>query len=241
MIEKSRAIVLHHLKYSETSVIATLYTEAFGRQSYMINGIRSSKSKTKMGLLQPLFLLDVEAYHKPGREIQRLKEFRISQLYTSIPFDIFKSTMAMFMAEMMDKVLRSEETDNSLFDFIYHSFLFFDSIEKGAANFHLWFLIRMIGFLGYQFENNYSQTNVFFDLKAGNFVPQRPLYPATPNTEESEIIAQLIKMKAEEIQDFKMSGETRARILHLLLECYSIHFEGIGTINSLKVLQEIFH
>lgn len=241
MIEKSSAIVLHQLKYSETSVIVTLYTQAWGRQSYMINGIRSSKSKVKSGLLQPLFLLEIEAYHKAGRDIQRLKEFKMASVYKTLPFDIVKSTMAMFLAELLNKVLRSEEPDPSLFDFIFHSLIYFDSMEKGAANFHLWFMIKMMGYLGYQLENNHSSVNVFFDMKAGSFVPFRPSYPNTPDTEESELLSVIMGLGVEEMSKFSFSGSKRARLLESLLECYAIHFDGIGNFNSLRILQEIYH
>lgn len=125
MITQSKAIVLHQLKYSETSVITTLYTEAFGRQSYIINGIRSSKSKQKTGLLQPLFLLEIEAYHKSGREVQRLKEFRLDKVYQTIPFDVVKSTIVMFLSEIMNKIIRNEESDHELFQFIQDSLSLF--------------------------------------------------------------------------------------------------------------------
>lgn len=241
MIEKSRAIVLHQLKYSETSVIVTLYTQAWGRQSYMINGIRSSKSKVKTGLLQALFLLEIEAYHKSGRDIQRMKEFKIAEVYRSLPFDIVKSTMALFIAELLNKVLRSEEPDTSLFDFIFDSLLFFDSMEKGAANFHLWFMIKMMGYLGYQLENNRTEQLIFFDLKAGSFVAHRPSYPKTPDTEESEMLSELMGLRAEQLYSYNITGAKRARLLESLLDCYTIHFDGIGNFNSLKILQEIYH
>lgn len=241
MIQNSRAIVLHQLKYSETSVIVSLYTEAFGRQSYMVNGIRSSKSKVKMALLQPLFLLEVEAYHKMGRDVQRMKEFKMADVYHNLPFDIVKSTMAMFLAELLGKVLRNEEPDNGVFEFIYNSFIFFDTMAKGASNFHLWFMIKLLGYLGYQLENNHSIVNVFFDLKAGSFVAYRPSFPNTPDTEESAYIAQMISMEASELEKYNLNGHMRSRLLEVMIECYTIHFEGIGKIKSLKVLHEIFH
>lgn len=241
MIGKSQAIVLHQLKYSESSVIVSLYTKTWGRQSYLINGIRSSKSKTKGGFLQPLFLLEVEAYQKPGREIQRLKEFKMAEVYSSLPFDIVKSTMALFMAELLSKVLRSEEPDEALFDFIFHSLLYFDSMEKGAANFHLWFMVKLIGYLGYQLENNRTDVLVFFDLKAGSFVAHRPSHPNTPDTEVSELLSKLMSLPVEQIDRFHASGSMRTRLLETLVECYAIHFEGIGNFNSLKILKEVFN
>jgi len=241
MIQKTKAIVLHHLKYSETSVILTLYTKEYGRQSYMINGIRSAKSKQKMGLLQPLFLLEIDAYHKPGRDVQRMKEFKIAEIYNSIPYDIVKSTMAMFLAEMLHKVIRSEEPDKNLFEYIFRSLHYFDSLEKGSPNFHLWFLTQLLSHLGFRLENNYSDKNCWFDVKNGFFVNQRPTFPNTPDIEESELLSQLVAIDVEDIALLAYSGKQRTRLLEIIVEYYMIHFDGIGTINSLKILHEIYH
>jgi len=241
MIHKTAAVVLHQVKYSETSIIVTLYTKSNGRQSYIVNGIRSPKSKQKMGLLQPLFLLDIEAYYKQGREIQRLKEFRLAEVYTTIPFDIVKSTMAMFMAEILYKVLYSEEADEELFEFVVHSLQYFDSIEKGAANFHLWFLIQVLRHLGFSLENNHSIHQPWFDMKNGTFVPLRPVFPNTPSLDESEIISTLLSINVGSLDSLLLNGAQRSRLLEVITEYYTIHFDGIGTINSLRVLNEIFH
>jgi DNA repair protein RecO (recombination protein O) len=241
MISQSKAIVLHQLKYSETSVIATLYTETFGRQSYIINGIRSPKSKQKTGLLQPLFLLEIEAYHKSGREVQRLKEFRLDQVYQTIPFDVVKSSIAIFLSEIMYKTIRNEETDPELFQFIHDSLLFFDTMKNGTSNFHLWFLANLLRFLGLQPQNNYSSANQWFDMKNGKFLISKPIYPNTPNLEDSRFLAELFSLDHEAMHTFPISGVQRSRLLEFLLEYYSIHFETIGKINSLKILGEIFH
>lgn len=241
MIQKSRAIVLHQLKYSETSVIATLYTETFGRQSYLINGIRSSKSKHKTGMLQALFLLEIDAYHKQGRDLQRMKEIRMCHVFQTIPFDISKSSMAMFLAELLNKVLHSEERDTNLFNFIYDSIHYFDSITKGASNFHLWFLVQLLGYLGFRLHNNYMLPQSWFDMKTGSFVQYRPTYPKTPDLEESKNIAELINLNADDFHLFSISGNQRARLLEILIEYYTLHIDGMGNIYSLKVLQEIFH
>ncbi len=241
MISKSRAVVLHHVKYSETSLIVTLYTESFGRQSYMVNGIRSPKSKLKTGILQPLFLLEIDAYHKSEREVQLLKEFKLATIYSSIPFDIVKSTISMFIAELMFKVIRNEENEEGMFDFIFNTLTFFDSMNVGSANFHLWFALNLLGYLGLQPENNHDDRNVWFDIKSGKFVPLRPANPITPDLEESKQISLLLSMKHEQLSGFFLNGNQRYKLLTIISEYYHYHFEGLGEIRSLKVLTEIFH
>src|SRR5660397_174261 len=101
MLATTEGIVLHFIKYGESSVIATIYTRDFGRQSYMINAARSKKSKNKASLLQPLFLVDLVAYQKQSRELHRVKELKSNQPYQNIPFDITKSSLAIFLAEVL--------------------------------------------------------------------------------------------------------------------------------------------
>lgn len=240
MIQKTRAVVLHQLKYGESSLILTLYTEHFGRQSYIINGIRSSKSRQKTGLLQALFLLEIDTYHKPGRDLQRLKEFKISDIYHSIPDQIVKSTIALFLAELLFKTLNSEEEDKNLFDFISKALLFFDEQKEGFENFHLWFMVQLLAYLGFKLETKQSPGEHWFNMKSGNFVNQRPSFPNTPNPEESEQLSKLIQLQADDLAQLKINGKTRSRLLEILVEYYRLHFDSISKINSLEVLKEVF-
>jgi DNA repair protein RecO (recombination protein O) len=241
MISKSRAIILHVVKYSETSIIVTLYTEEYGRQAFMVNGVRSAKSKQKPVVFQPLYLLEIESYQKANRDIQRLKEYRVFPVYNSIPFDIVKSSISMYLAELMYKVISNEEADSALFDFINDSMLCFDQMEKCYTNFHLWFTINLMQYLGIQPENNFSNHNKWFDLKNGRFVSERPLTLDTPDIEESYHISKLLGLKFNQLEEFTINGIQRFRILKVINEFYRYHFDGLGELKSLKVLNEIFH
>jgi DNA repair protein RecO (recombination protein O) len=194
-----------------------------------------------MGILQPLFLLEIDAEHKPGREVQRLRDFKSVEVYHSIPFDIVKSTMTLLLSEILYKVLRNEEADPTLFNFIFDSLQYFDSMSDGAANFHLWFLLKLIEYLGFKLRNNHSEKNVWFDIKAGCFVSLRPTFPKTPDTEESNLLSHLINLNVNDFHELNINGEKRSRILEIIIDYYTFHIEGIGTINSLQVLKEIFH
>src|SRR3990172_7140574 len=121
MIYKTRGIVLHHIKYSETSVIAKIYTELFGLQSYLINGVRSQKAKVKANLLQPLSLVDMIVYHKEKKGLQRIRDVSGNPPLSSIPYDFPKSSVALFIAEILYKSIREEEANTNMFEFIFHS------------------------------------------------------------------------------------------------------------------------
>lgn len=240
MIQKTRAVLLHQVKYSETSLIITCYCEHSGRQSYIINGIRSSKSKTKAGILQPLFLLELETQIKGGRDVQRLKEFQLLEVYQSIPFDVVKSTISMFLAELLFKVLRSEDTDPELFEFMYNSLSYFDKLVQGIANFHLWFLVNLSGYLGYRVTNNYNALEPWFNPREGQFTAFKAHHVGSPDFEESQLLSILFNLKIKDLATFQTDGHRRLRLLEIMVDFYAYHFEGIGKINSLTVLTQIF-
>ena len=78
MVIKTRGIVLRTVKYSETSVIVDIFTEHFGLRSYIISGVRTSKSKVAAGLLQVMSLVEIVAYEK-AEKLNRLTEIRAAE------------------------------------------------------------------------------------------------------------------------------------------------------------------
>lgn len=240
MLATTEGIVLHFIKYGESSVIATIYTREFGRQSYIVNAARSKKSKSKASLLQPLFFVDLVTYQKQNRDIQRVKEIKSSQTYQNIPFDIAKSTQAIFISEMLYKTLNEQESFPEMFDFIKNSLLYFDLMENGVANFHLYFLFRLTEYLGFLPDTNRIGFEGWFDLRKGAVVPFEPSHPLFVNKEVTEYLCTLSTLKIQEISDFKISRNLRENLLSKLIEYYQLHFENLGEIKSLGVLKEVF-
>ena len=105
MLEKTRAIVLHQIKYTDSGIVAQVYSKKFGRQSFLIRGMRNRKTGKHNILFQPLFILDLELNYKQSHEMQNLKEFSV--FFT--PYDIYsnikKSAVAIFLGEVLTSVL----------------------------------------------------------------------------------------------------------------------------------------
>ena len=137
MIHKVRGIALHHIKFKESSAVFHIYTDLFGRQSYLVHSIKGKKSRFSSNLLQPLTLLEMEVYHKEGRDLQRLKEIRTYIPYQRIPFDPYRSSQAIFLAEVLYRSLKEEDPTPGLFDYLEHSLQILDISEKNTHNFHL--------------------------------------------------------------------------------------------------------
>ena len=167
-LHKTKGIVLKGVKYGETSLIVSVYTELFGIQSYLVNGVRAStrKGPGKANLFQPAAILDLVVYHNELKNLQRIREFKWAVIYQHIYFDVFKNAVAVFMVELLQKCLRQPEPNPDLFYFIEDSFLHLDAAESRVqANLPLFFILHLAGFFGLRIDDTYSEDTPFFDLQ----------------------------------------------------------------------------
>jgi DNA repair protein RecO (recombination protein O) len=240
MFCKTEGILLHGIKYGDTGKIVTVYTEAFGRCSFILQGIHAKKSANKANLLQPLFLLEMEVDHRQGRELQRARELKIKHPYQTVPYDIVKSSQAIFLAEVLYKVLKEEESRVELFQFLSHSFQILDLLREGVANFHLVFLIQLTKYMGFSPTNNFSEENVFFDMATGSFVKNIPPHPHYFTPEESLILFEILTISYEEIKSIALTSTRRNMLLLKMIDYFSLHLGVRLQIKSLEVLHELF-
>jgi len=241
MLQKTRGIVLHSIKYGETGTITTIYTEAFGRMSFIMQGIHGKKSSVKANLLRQLSLLEMEVDFKQDRELQRVREVRNSLPFSSIPYEISKSTQALFISELLHKVLREEESRPEMFNFLYHSIEMLDLIEDGIANYHLIFLLQLTRYLGFAPANNYSPSNQFFDMIAGKFVSLPPDHPWFLKNTESSVLTKLFEMGYHNLSEFKPAPGLRSAYLNIIIDYYGLHLGNKLNLKSLEILPLILH
>ena len=240
MIHKTRGIVLHQIKFKENSIIAYIYTEFFGRQAYLIHGVHHKKAKHKIQSLQPLFLLDLEVYKKEITELQKIKEFRNYPAFTTIPFDSTKSSISLFIAEVLYRSLKEEEPNPSLFDFLFNTIQFLD-YHSNVNNFHVYFLLKFSKYLGFFPTDNYSLENCYFDLFKGSFTNTQPSDNRYIDSKYTEIFHNLLNTNLEEALKISLHSSIRLYLSKKITEYFSLHLDGFGKINSLEVLNSVFH
>lgn len=237
MYHKTRGIVLHTIKYSETSVIAKIYTEKIGLQSYIVKGVRAAKSKSKAAMLQPLTLLEMEVSHRENKGLQYIKEFRRAFVFQSIPFDTLKSTISFFLLEVISKSIREHEPNEEMFEFIYEALCALDKEEKLNPDFHLLFLIHFARHLGFAPHENFSDINCFFEMGEGVFTStQSTLY--IMDKKESLLLNSLLETNLFETSSSKMSRAERKTMMRNLLKYYQLHLENFS-LKSPEILEEI--
>ncbi|RPI46572.1 MAG: DNA repair protein RecO [Bacteroidetes bacterium] len=241
MIHRTRGIVLHTTRYGESSLVVHCFTEQSGRQSYMVKGVRGSKKQSRPNLFQPLSILEFEVYHKNSREIQLVKEVSRSVPLNSIPFDITKSTQAIFMAEVLYRVVRESAPDPMLSHYLVNAIKYLDALEIPSPDFHIVFLFHLTRFLGLYPQNNHSKNNRFFDLVSGHFISG----PGDPDIMLDEKTSRLwslyIHSDFQTVNSAGFNGIQRKVVLNELIRYFRLHIEGMGEIRSLEVLHEFFH
>lgn len=239
MLHKIRGIVLKTTNYSETSVVVQVFTDKFGIQSYLINGVKKSKAKIKLNMLQSLHLLDMIVYHKASTSMQRVAELRPLPVFKTIPYDVVKSSIVMFLNEVLYKSIRQQSADEGLFDFIFNSIAWFDEVEDSFPNFHLTFLLKLSRFLGFSPNANRRNDQIFFDLQEGAFVSRSPIHVNYLELEDATLFILLFESTIDKISEIKMSNQKRRFLLDKILVYYKLHTSSFGEVQSHKILETL--
>ncbi|TAE31290.1 MAG: DNA repair protein RecO [Cytophagales bacterium] len=228
MLQKTRGVALSYIRYKESSIISRVYTEEFGLQSYLVHGVRTAKSKTnKIALFQPLTLLDMVVYYKEDRDLHRLSEVKTNYPFQSLPFEVAKASMAMFITEMLTKTLKEETASPVLFRFLMESVLFLEAARTHYENFHLAFLLKLSTFLGFGPENAREFEN---QLRENS-------YPFLPDNDTEQGITLLIRQPYG--TPVALSRMQRNELLDALVAYYRVHIDSLGEVKSLPVLREV--
>jgi len=241
MVDKTAAIVLHQLKFTDSSLIVQVYTRKFGRLSILIKGMRGKKFGKHNVHFQPLSILDLVIYYKESRGIQVLKESSVSFLPAGIQANIKKTCVAIFLGEVLNSVLKEESPHTELFDYINNSIIYFDKCDNRFSNFHIAFLAGLAPFLGFEPGNRDNPENIIFDMMNGTFLKMPPVHGIYASPEISDILAKFFVTSWDDIDDIPLPGSKRNEVLETLLRYYSLHLPGLKRINSLEILKDVFH
>ncbi len=239
MLYKTRGIVLRTTLYSESSVVAQIFTEKFGIQSYMINGVKKTKAKIPMNILQPLHLLDLVVYHKTNSQIQRVSEAKAMPVFKSIPYQLVKNTIVQFLNEVLYKSIRQQHVDEQLFAYLFNAISWFDEVDEVNVNFHLAFLMKLTRFLGFAPQAQLRADQKYFDLQEGNFTSILPLHPYFIVDADAISLVKLLSTPFEKINENNFDNAYRRFLLDKILVYFKLHTASFGEIKSHYILEEV--
>lgn len=243
MTHKTKGIVLRTVKYGETSIITTVYTELFGVQSYIVKGVRQSsqKSSGKGIYFQPAAILDMVVYHNEMKNLNFIKEYQWGYLYGQVLFDVVKNTVAMYVVEMLQHCLKQPEANPELF---YLAEDTFKQLDRGnntlTANLPLYFSLHLGGELGFRIQGRYSSETSICDLKEGQFVGNRPDHNYYLDGNEAKVTSDLLSLNFySDLENIHLSKNTRKDLLLAFQSYFALHVSDFGELKSLPILQEI--
>ena len=238
MLHKSRGIILKSTHYSESSLVVHIFTEKFGIQSYLLQGVRKNKSKIRTSMIQPLHLVQMVVYHKENGGLQRISELRNDPLLNNLSTDVIKTSVSMFICELLYQTLKEQPSDEEQFNFIFNAIELLDLTELSVANFHLWFMLKYSKYVGF-YPQILSKNHKYFDLKNAQFVDSIPEHPLFMNEQCSFIMLQFMQSRFDEIMSIKINAEYRRQILMDLIRYYEWHLPGFKGLKSHHVLEEV--
>jgi len=240
MLHKTRGIVFQVTDFGETSVVAKIYTELFGLQGFLVNSVRKKNAKVKQNVLHPLALVDLVVYHKERKGLHRIAEIRSNPSLQSIPFNIVKNSMTLFLDEVLCKSIREEEPNQQLFEFIFHSIHLLDVQSPVNNDFHLCFLIQLMKYLGFYPVENFSAGEKYFNLREGIFEADIPGHMDYIDPVLAEVFHKLLQASLNFSANLSVPVLQKRMLMEKILEYYRLHLTGFTEVKSLKVLEEVW-
>ena len=237
MIETTKAIVINTIKYGDTSLITTCYTQKCGIKTYMLKGVlKAKKTKIKAAYFQPLMQLNLTANHNNKGNLNSIRDLEVINFNNSIYTNIKKQSIALFLAEIIYYAIREEEQNNTLYKYLEISFLWLDTHEN-ISNFHLLFLLNLTKFLGFYPETN-DLNSLYFDLLEGTFTNCNKHNTVSGNNLTQ--FKKLLGINFDVLHTVDFTATNRQAVLSILIQYFELHLEGFKKPKSLEVLKSIF-
>jgi len=238
MLQKTQGIILHAFKYSENSLITSIYTRNHGRISCLIPNVHTKNSKFKPAFFQPLTIVDIELQYAQNKDLQSLNDIVITQPLHSLHSNPYKNAIVLFLGEIVYRSLRDGENDEQLFNFVTHSIELLDTLNTGFSNFHLLFTVHLTKYLGFFPGNRYSDATPYFNKKTASFDSLKTVHCIEKPT--SKLLSNILVSDFSTISQVELNQQSRAIILQTIIDFYMLHLPGIKEIKSLDVLITVF-
>lgn len=239
MLVNTEAIVISSLKYSEADLIVKCYTRKSGLRTYILRGIlKSRKGKFKVSMFQPLTQLELVANHKDKGTMEYIQEARILHHYSSLHTNVIKSTLVLFLSEVLKSAIQEEEHNEQLYHYLENTFKWLD-IHDNIANFHLLFMLNLTRYLGF-FPDEVQGNRSYFNMLEGVFqdVSTNPYCIDGYNV---ILLNQLLQVNFLELGELNLKKSERNHFLEMLITYYQLHIDSFKKPKSLAVLKEVFH
>ncbi len=237
MLSQTEAVILNYTKYSDSSIIVHTLTEKYGRQTLLVYGIGAGK-RNSLSSFHPLSILDTRIYYKPTATLQKLKEFKPVAPLFSLSQNVYKSAMALFIADVIYRAVREEFADERLFSFIKTAILVLEEMQNGIAYFHLVFLTKLARYMGFMPDELTAYS--YYDYKENHASQNKPGHPFFISRMELQQLITFLNTPFTALHIFSIPNLERMRLLESVVKMYELHLLNFNSLKSFGVLKEVF-
>ena len=230
---KSKAIALCYLNQGESSIIARIFTEEKGLQSFIVKGVRTKKSKKKLGLFQPLQLLSINAKYLPKNSLQYISEISVERNQIPYGVNMTKNFLFIFIAEVISKVLLETEKDKGLFKFIWKLKIDLNNQENINPNFPIIFLIRLSEYLGFS-PSKEQIHGLYFNMELGEFTNNQQQLNYLVEKKNSYYLRELLENK-----NVNIPYKNRNQILLHMIQFYKLQHHELKNMTSHLIIESL--
>lgn len=234
MLRAESALIFHFFKYSETSLILKLFTRESGLRSVIYKGAKRKKNQS----VQPLSMVTTEYYFKEGKDLGTVKSVSLAQPYQSIYADVRKSSVVLFIQELLYKTIREEEPNPELYDFVVDFLTVYDQTSFNV-NAHLWFALHLTDYFGIRPDTDTYLPGTILNLEEGCFEHASKMGVNCANVEQAKVWSKILGTKFDALSELKISNETRREVLQTVIDYYELQLTEVKTIHSHLILREL--
>jgi DNA repair protein RecO (recombination protein O) len=241
MLLHSRGIVLRAIRYAETSLIADIFTEAYGLRTFIAGSVRTPRARMAQGLFQPMQPVELVAYFKDKPDaLNRLKELRAGQVFHHIHADIRKGAVLLFCAEVCRKCVQEADENRDLFAFLISFLEWLDREEVAVALAPQAFLIGCSRYLGFHPEDPGDNTNLCFDLVNGIFGKESDMQGPFLSPSISAHMLQIMRSAWSDLNKLDIRKEERKQLLEALILFYQQQVSGFSDVHTPEVMEWVW-
>ncbi len=240
MYQPLHCVALRTIKYNDKHSILSVYSLEMGRLSFLVPAGNGREANRRRALLMPLSIFECVANIKPNSELHTMRDVKISLPLHGIHSNPMKGTIALFIADVLNVVMRESQSDNATFAFLVEAITRFDVMNEGVANFHLCFLYQLGRFIGIEPDISTYQDGAVFDMQEGRFRMTPPLHHKYLSGDDARVVAMMSRITFDNMRFYKFNRIQRNNLLDKILEYYTIHYSSLSQMQSLDVLRSLW-
>lgn len=240
MENMTQGFVLQAIPYGDSSLVVKMFTRQLGLQTYMVKGARNRSSRNRVAFFQPMTFLRFVQSSRPQKtgSMSHLKDVELDYTYQSIPHEMKKSAILIYVAELLSHTLTQQEQNEELYQFVHQSVSWLDLVESDFANFPLFFTLELTRFLGF-YPHPDTVGAGLFDMMEGCFVRSEPPHPYYLDREKSAVVAWFIHRPIDELASIKLTGDQRSELLEGMITFVRLHAPLVKGLQSHEILKEV--